>query len=471
MEKKKFYKTTWFLIVLGIFLPVIAIVLLWLVQKERSQKQKIVFTAIFAVWALLGFLSNSINKNKSPKVEQPSPSVVETTIQEETETNSESNEEQGTEVESNGETADSLRAMLKEKYDVGEPQAMENDATGKWRIVEVSNSTPTSEYAVDYAKAYMTESEMVDIHYIINSNLKTTTKLQVIVGKLEVKTTEYVANEEKDARTIGDGEVLSEQCFDLETGEEIKAEADPNAGTVDTDTLVTAVKDAVDGEVGANEKITGVSMQEKNLIITVDLSGADTKYLSTRDIALSRISSITDAILELDDSYYNTWETITLDFGSDGTAVLNKGMVKDQGFGKFFDFKDEILKDKTNAEITVTESSTTTVNNDFITGHETDIVVSAKMALDNFLSDYKMSLAPQNWVIAKFDESETTVIAMTDITYNGQKGRYIYVGTLNLNASGKVESAKPHYLEVNGSVLGNDGYCDDVFEKIKSLTQ
>ena len=66
MEKKKFYKTTWFLIVLGVFLPVIAIIVLWLAQKERSQKQKVVFTIIFAVWALIGLISNGA-KNKSPR--------------------------------------------------------------------------------------------------------------------------------------------------------------------------------------------------------------------------------------------------------------------------------------------------------------------------------------------------------------------------------------------------------------------
>ena len=58
---------------------------------------------------------------------------------------------------------------------------------------------------------------------------------------------------------------------------------------------------------------------------------------------------------------------------------------------------------------------------------------------------------------------------MTDITYQGKKGKYIYVGTLNVNASGKVESAKPHYLEVNSKVLGDDGYCKNVLDKIKAL--
>ena len=125
------------------------------------------------------------------------------------------------------------------------------------------------------------------------------------------------------------------------------------------------------------------------------------------------------------------------------------------------------------AEVTTASSGTesdTVANKEFISKYETDIVVAAKMSLDNFISDYKLSLAPQNWTIAKFDSSETAVIAMSDITYNGVKGTYIYVGTLNIDSSGKVESATPHYLEVNGVVLGDDGYCDDVFEKLKSLS-
>lgn len=60
---------------------------------------------------------------------------------------------------------------------------------------------------------------------------------------------------------------------------------------------------------------------------------------------------------------------------------------------------------------------------------------------------------------------------MTDITYNGQKGQYIYIGTLNLDTSGKVVSANPHYVEALGQVLGNDGYCDDVLDALKQLSE
>ena len=132
-------------------------------------------------------------------------------------------------------------------------------------------------------------------------------------------------------------------------------------------------------------------------------------------------------------------------------------------------FREEGEEEETEIPDTSDTGSDSAANKEFISKYETDIVVAAKMSLDNFISDYKLSLAPQNWTIAKFDSSETTVIAMSDITYNSVKGTYIYVGTLNINSSGKVESATPHYLEVNGVVLGDDGYCDDVFDKIRSL--
>jgi hypothetical protein len=66
--------------------------------------------------------------------------------------------------------------------------------------------------------------------------------------------------------------------------------------------------------------------------------------VSIDDIAEIRISSITDSILDIDDAYYNTWETITLDYGFQGKAVFDKSMVVDQGLGKYFDYPIGIIK-------------------------------------------------------------------------------------------------------------------------------
>lgn len=168
--------------------------------------------------------------------------------------------------------------------------------------------------------------------------------LNLLDGKLKVKTTEYVDKEEHDATEIGSGTLYSEQYFDFDTGKEYTVEADSDVGSVDENTLIETIKGNIDGTIGDGEKITDVLLDGNNLVIKVDLSNANTNGIEPKYIAISRISSITDEILNLDDSIYNSWETITLEFGDIGTAVLDKNMVKNNGYGKYFDFTDDVLK-------------------------------------------------------------------------------------------------------------------------------
>lgn len=174
MEQKKFYHKTWFLIVLGILLPVVGIIILWTAQKERPKNTKIILSVLFAIWGIIVLSTNSGNRNSGntpSNTEQPS---VQTTISETVVAPKEtidSKQEESTD-ESKGENSenDDLKVELKDKYDVGEPAPfVKGDKTGKWRIVKVATSIPTSDYAVEYAKAYMTDT---DIHYIVNFTLK-----------------------------------------------------------------------------------------------------------------------------------------------------------------------------------------------------------------------------------------------------------------------------------------------------------
>ena len=236
-----------------------------------------------------------------------------------------------------------IKKELKEKYDISEPSSfVQGDVTGKWRVLVVANSTPPSEYAVDYARAYI-ENTDTTIHYIINFSLKTTSQIQISFGIVSVKTTEYVDKEEHNAKIIGEGMLLGEDYYKLETGEKITVEADPNAGTVDGETLITAVKDTISGAIGKNEKIVDVTFDGKDLCIIVDVSNSDTSQLTAKEIAESRISSITQKILDLGDKYQNTSETITLDFGSEGKVTFNKKDIKNQGLGKYFDVPAGVL--------------------------------------------------------------------------------------------------------------------------------
>lgn len=166
--------------------------------------------------------------------------------------------------------------------------------------------------------------------------------------------------------------------------------------------------------------------------------------------------------------------------GLEGEALTGKYVEESSFGGKVVSATFELdlpTEADTEAETTVPETIPPTqppteaeliVDYNFISNHENEIVAVAKMALDRFISDYEMSLAPQLWKITVFDDSGA-IMAKTDMTYNGINGEYIYVGTLNISNSGKIESAKPHYIYAMGTVLGDDGYCNDFFETINGI--
>lgn len=337
---KKNDNMVWWILGWIFFFPAPLMVLIW--RKKNTWDIKIKIGVTVAFWLLFIVIGLSGNKEKASLTDADQ--NAEETIVESTDKSAKDDAVENRKGElllSSEEQVDVpdelgvLREELKDKYDVSEPRGfVKGDSTGEWKIVKVANETPTSDYAVDYAKAYMKDG---DIHYIVNFTLKTTSQFRLSSGKLSVKTTEYVDKEEHDASIIGEGMLYDEHYYDMATGEEITTESDENAGTVDSDALVAAVKNVIDGSVGSDEKITDVTFDGNNLVITVDLSDADTSKLSAELIAESRVSTITDEILSLDDSYYNTWETITIDFGDIGSITMDKSKVKDEGFGKYFE--------------------------------------------------------------------------------------------------------------------------------------
>ena len=101
--------------------------------------------------------------------------------------------------------------------------------------------------------------------------------------------------------------------------------------------------------------------------------------------------------------------------------------------------------------------------------YKTEIVVGADMSLGNFIANYKISLAPQLWTIAMFDD-KGAVIASTSVTYQDVVYTYYYVGTPNFEGD-EIVSFTPHYLALDSSitgtyVLGDDHYCDEVFASL-----
>lgn len=87
------------------------------------------------------------------------------------------------------------------------PSDVNNDVTGNWRKVTVAESFNIEEYALSYADNYIKDGE---IHFIINFNDKTTTRISNDFGMLSVTVHEYVDKEEHDAKKMPSGMVLKD---------------------------------------------------------------------------------------------------------------------------------------------------------------------------------------------------------------------------------------------------------------------
>lgn len=92
-----------------------------------------------------------------------------------------------------------------------------NDTTGNWRISCIAENIDMSEHALDYYKQYFTDDS--EIHFIVNFNYNTTTKIMSMGDQLDVTVQDYVSKEEHDAKVLGSGEVLAEYFVDKDTGE------------------------------------------------------------------------------------------------------------------------------------------------------------------------------------------------------------------------------------------------------------
>lgn len=102
---------------------------------------------------------------------------------------------------------------------------------------------------------------------------------------------------------------------------------------------------------------------------------------------------------------------------------------------------------------------------DIKTAFATEIVAASKLTLDKYLSDYKISLAPQNWNIVDFDENGALGANAKITLPDGSKADYLIVFT-PIISDGKLTGITPHYVYANGVVYGDDGYCDEYFAKL-----
>lgn len=122
------------------------------------------------------------------------------------------------------------------------------------------------------------------------------------------------------------------------------APADQAGDSSDGNQFVDAVQAAIAGDVGSGESITRIILSARELTIDVDLSGADTSLISAQDIAIARTSTITDTIISMTD-YYDSWDSITVDFGSVGKIRNDKSNIVTNEYNlSYFDSANFVLE-------------------------------------------------------------------------------------------------------------------------------
>jgi hypothetical protein len=96
-----------------------------------------------------------------------------------------------------------------------DPQKVNNDKTGNWRISTCATTKSDEEYIIPYIKYYMADAE--GTYAIVNFTNKVTIAINKSGSIATVDVHEYVDKEEHDAAQLFSGQVLSSYIVHLDT--------------------------------------------------------------------------------------------------------------------------------------------------------------------------------------------------------------------------------------------------------------
>ena len=100
--------------------------------------------------------------------------------------------------------------------------------------------------------------------------------------------------------------------------------------------FLSAINTAIEGALGKGESVKEITLYNSDLCLVVDLGSTAPSPLSFEDLAESRFSSLSDAILDVTE-YDDLWTSITVDFGDIGYATNTKSDILESEFGRYFD--------------------------------------------------------------------------------------------------------------------------------------
>ena len=201
---------------------------------------------------------------------------------------------------------------------------------GKYSVIKVNSEKVSDEALTDWYFNYVKENDF-NWCMILYSDKEDNSGVYAN-GPLVEKNVIFLKDEHGDYKLIDEDNAVVYLPTDDKTLEIFESEGS-NEQDTSSDDFVSDVESIIPNAIGTEgESITTIDLTNRDLHITVDLSGIDTKVLSIEDLALSRASAITDEILELSD-YDNQWDTITIDFGEIGKVVCDKNDVIENEYG------------------------------------------------------------------------------------------------------------------------------------------
>lgn len=147
-----------------------------------------------------------------------------------------------------------------------------------------------------------------------------------------------LANPQSESLSAENQSLSIDSSYDISKADATNSEVEPLE--LSPDAFVSKVSGVIDDAIASDDSIDDISLQNGNLLVVVTLG--DPSPLSYEDLMISRTSSITDAILSLED-YFELWDTITIDFGEHGSIQNGHDNIQNNGYGSYFQSENFVI--------------------------------------------------------------------------------------------------------------------------------
>lgn len=233
------------------------------------------------------------------------------------------------------------------------------------------------------------------------------------------------------------------------------------APEITEDEFMQQVKSAVDDSISDDEKIEGITLENRVLTITDDITELHKNMqieVPIEDLAVSNACNITDSILKLDTSF---WDKIIIDFKGVGTVTKTTDDIVDSEYGKYFEIY----------SLDGQEPETTDATNEPIPEEDrTKLIIMAKNIIEKYVDKPKYPWGSSGFNVIRFDDKNAVMVYTDQLSLKSSDFKQSAYVVFTYYPD-QIDNYKyiEHYCEVAGVKLSDDGYCAEFFNKLSTL--